>query len=140
MKARVKLPNKTKELVYEEVEKLNTEAQEAAALRMILMCIHILRFRFGFKKRLDDFMQVLTNENERTIDFLSDYTFAEKYVEEIERSGYALGGAFEPLIEYEAKKYRKVQEKRQYKKYSASEQREFEIKEMEFLKGKIEHA
>lgn len=89
-----------------------------AAYRMMLTVLYVLRFDFGFKKRLDRFFDAAVSHNGTLTGLLNDDVAAEVYLKRLTESGCDFGGAFDELLAYDEQRYREKRDKEAAKRKS----------------------
>lgn len=107
MNARKKLSVSLKKQVAEFYKEEYKKAARISAYRMTLIFLYALRFDFHFKKRLNTLFDAISENNKNVDVWKKSDVMASVMVQRLEDSGCFFNGAFDELIEYEEKEYKK---------------------------------
>ena len=100
-----------KDTIARECKEEFEKTARIAAYRMMLTVLYVLRFDFGFKKRLDRFFDAAVSRNGTLEGLLNDDVAAEVYLKRLTESGCDFGGAFDELLAYDEQRYREKRDK-----------------------------
>lgn len=83
------------------------KSARVSAYRMMLIVLYTLRFKFKFKKRLNDLFYAICENNADIDKWKNSDVMASVMLQKLEASGCDFNGAFDELIEYEEQEYEK---------------------------------